>query len=125
MRNLKPILIIVLTAGIATWFMPWWMIAVFTFVVAVTHQLKPKDGFISGFIGIALMWLAMALYRDIPNEHILSGRLAKMFGLPNYFLFIIITMILGGLVGGLAGWSGGLMNRAFRTTSPNPSKGGE
>ena len=117
MRNLKPILIIAITAGIATWLMPWWMIAVFSFVVAVTHNLKPKDGFISGFIGIALMWLAMALYRDIPNEHILSGRMAKLLGLPNSFLFILITIILGGLVGGLAGWSVGWMNKGFRKPS--------
>lgn len=124
MRNLKAILIIAITAGIATWFMPWWMIAVFSFVASVTHNLKPKDGFISGFAGIALMWLAVVLFRDIPNEHILSARMAKLFGLPNYFLFFMVTMFLGGLIGGMAGWTGGLMNKAFRA-SPNPSRGGE
>jgi hypothetical protein len=114
MRNLKPILILAITAGIATWFMPWWMIAVFAFVVSVSHKLKPKDGFISGFSGIGLMWLAVALFRDIPNEHILSARMAGLLGLPNYALFILITVLLGALIGGLSGWSGGWMNKAFR-----------
>ncbi len=117
MRNLKPILIIAITAGIATWFMPWWMIAVCAFVVSVNFNLKPNDGFISGFLGIALMWLVMALYRDIPNEHILSDKMAKILNLPNFALFILVTIILGGIVGGLAGWSAGWMNKAFRKSS--------
>lgn len=114
MRNLKPILVIALVAGIITWFMPWWMIAVSAFVVSVNHKLKPKDGFISGFFGIAFMWLAVSLWRDIPNEHILSNRMAGLLGLPNGWLFMLVTIIIGGLVGALAGWSGGMMNKAFR-----------
>lgn len=114
MRKLITILIIALLAGIATWFLPWWMIAVVCFLIAVVMQLTPKKGFGAGFWGIALLWLAVILFRDIPNDHILSARMAKVFSLPHYSLFILVTLLIGGLVGGLAGWAGGWMNKAFR-----------
>jgi hypothetical protein len=115
MRNLKSILIILFSAGILLWFVTWWMIAAVSFVVAVTHKLKPKEGFISSFFGIALLWMVIALWRDLPNEHILSNRMAGVLGLPNGWLFVFITIIVGGLLGGVAGWSGGMMNKAFRS----------
>jgi ABC-type dipeptide/oligopeptide/nickel transport system permease subunit len=40
--------------------------------------------------------------------------MAGLLGLPNYALFILITVLLGALIGGLSGWSGGWMNKAFR-----------
>ena len=115
MRNLKPIIIVAVTAGIITWYMPWSMVAACAFFVSITHNLKPKDGFISGFLGVVLCWLVIALWRDLPNEHILSDRMAGLLGLPNGWLFMLVTVIIGGVVGALAGWSGGMMNKAFRS----------
>lgn len=114
MRNLKSILIIAICAGITTWFLPWSMIAVCSYVVAITHKLAPRAGFTSGFLGIALAWLVIALWRDLPNQHILSNRMAALLGMPNGWLFMLLTIVLGGLVGGLSGWSGAMMSKAFR-----------
>ncbi|MBS1773869.1 MAG: hypothetical protein JST82_13500 [Bacteroidetes bacterium] len=116
MRNLKPIIIIAFLAGILSWLVAWWMIAAVSFVVTVNHKLKPRDGFLSGFIGVALLWLGFVLWRDIPNEHILANRLVGpgLLPLPNGWMLMLLTVILGGLIGGLAGWSGAIMNKAFR-----------
>jgi hypothetical protein len=117
------ILVTALLAGIGTWFLPWWMIAVIPFLVAVVAQLSSRRGFKIGFWSIVLLWLVVILLRDIPNDHILSARMAKLFSLPHYSLFIIVSLLIGGIIGGLAGWAGGAMNKAFRA-SPNPSQGG-
>ena len=114
MKNFLSILIISLLVAVATWFLPWWMIAVVPFAVVIFCRLRPGRAFLVSAAAIALFWLAVILIRDIPNEHILSSRLAKLFSLPGYGLFIIVNLIVGALVGGLAGWAGGLMNRAFR-----------
>lgn len=114
MRSLITILFIALLSGITTFFLPWWMVAVCTFLVVVTMRQGPGQGFRAGFAGIALLWLIVILCRDLPNEHILSTRMAKVFGMPNSGLFILINILLGGLVGGLAGWSGGVMFKYFR-----------
>jgi hypothetical protein len=114
MQLLKYIIIIAICAGIITWLMPWYMAAAVAFVATVNAKITPGKAFLAGFGGVGLTWLVVALYRDIPNEHILSGRMAKVLGLPNGFFFLLITIVLGAIVGGMAGWSGGVMNKAFR-----------
>jgi MFS family permease len=114
MRVFISIILIISLSALTTWFLPWWLMAVVSFLVALVMMLKPGKAFLTGFVSTALFWLIAILLQDIPNEHILSGRMAKLFGLPNFSLLIIINVILGGLIGGLAAWCAGLMNRAFR-----------
>lgn len=114
MRFVSAILFTALLAGIGSWFFQWWMIAVAAFVIMLIIELKPGKGFLAGFLGIAFLWLTIILLKDGSNQHILSGRMAKLFGLPNSFLFVIVNVFLGALVGGMAGWSGVLVRKIFR-----------
>lgn len=104
---------IAVLSALATWMMPWWLIAVVAFAVSFTFQLSAGRAFLSGFLGIALFWLVAIVLIDTANEHILSVRMAKLFGLPNYWIFIIINLLVGGLVGGVAAWSGAVMRNTF------------
>jgi hypothetical protein len=111
MRTLIAILSIALLSAIATWILPWWMIAVVPFTVAAF--MKPSRPFLTGFAGIAILWLVWILFKDIPNDHILSTRIAKVFNLPNYILLIALNIFIGGLIGGLSAWSAHKMTKAF------------
>jgi hypothetical protein len=110
-RTLIYILVIALVSGIASYFMPWYAIAIVPFITTFLLCLRYGRGFLSGFLGIALLWTVMVLYADIRNEHILSARMAQLFGVPN-ILFILINIILGALVGGIAGWAGAVSRGA-------------
>ena len=114
MRFLLTIIYIGVCAAIAEYFLPWWTIAAVSFILSSAIGLKPGRSFVAGFLGIALFWLTAALCKDIPNQHILSARMAALFHLPGYGLFICITVLLGGIVGGMAAWAGAL----FRKKSP-------
>jgi hypothetical protein len=114
MRFIIAIILTALLAGITTWLLPWWMIAVSAFLVMLIISLKPLGGFFAGFLGIAILWLTIVVMKDMGNAHVLSGRMAKLFGLPNATLFLVVTVFLGGLIGGLAGWSGVLTRKIFR-----------
>jgi hypothetical protein len=110
MKFLITIILIAVCSAVAEYFLPWWTIAIVAFMVAIAMPLKPGKAFLSGFVGIALFWLCAALMKDIPNEHILSSRMAVLFfKKPNYDLFILVTVLVGGLVGGMAAWSGALI----------------
>ena len=106
MRFITNILLTALLAALTTWYLPWWMIAVVAFVVAILLPQKNGKAFWSGFLGIFLMWLVFSLCKDIGNDHILSTRMAKLFHLPAYGLFLIVAAAIGGLIGGLAAWGG-------------------
>jgi hypothetical protein len=94
---------------VAEFWLPWWSIAVVCFLVSFFAGLRGGKAFLAGFLGIALFWLVAALVHDVPNEHILSTRMAVLFKLPNYLLFILVTVVLGGLIGGLSAWAGALV----------------
>ena len=103
--------IIFVASALAEWVLPWWSVAVVAFVISILAALRPGKAFLSGFAGVGLWWLVAALFRDIPNQHILSARMAQLFHFPGYGLFILVTAIIGGLTGGMAAAAGALVNR--------------
>jgi len=114
MRLFLSILILIVLSFIAEHFFAWWSIAIVSFFVGLLSNLSPGKAFLSGFLGIGIFWLIMILCKDIPNNHILSQRMATLvIKTPDYILFILMTVIIGGLVGGFAAWSGGLGRRMF------------
>jgi hypothetical protein len=109
MKVIAGIISIAILSAAAELFLPWWMIAVVPFIVGIVMHSNGKKSFLAGFLGIAIFWLIAALMKDLPNEHILSTRMASVFGLPNYGLFMLVVVLVGGLIGGLSAWAGGLL----------------
>ncbi|MBS1586233.1 MAG: hypothetical protein JSS82_11885 [Bacteroidetes bacterium] len=107
MRFVSTILITATIAFLLTMSLPWWMVAVAAFIVALLLPQRLGRSFLSGFLGIFLFWLVYALLRDVANDHILSTRMAKLFfHVPGSFLFLCVAALVGGLVGGLGAWTG-------------------
>ena len=106
------VLITVLSAA-AEYFFPWWTVAVVAFLVVLAMAFRPGKGFLAGFLGVLILWLIISLIKDFSNEHILSTRMAELFSLPAGLLFIIVASLIGGLVGGLAGWSGAVVRKSL------------
>jgi hypothetical protein len=113
MRFTSSVLFIAILAAICTWFLPWWMIAVASAVVSFIIHLTNGRAFLSGFLGIALCWSILIIRVDGPNEHILSSRMAQLFSLPGYWMFILVNVVMGALVGGLAAWAGAALRNGF------------
>lgn len=119
MRLLLAIIFIALLAGAATYLLSWWMIAAPAFAITYTLGFRPGKGFLAGFLGITILWLVVALYADIRNNHLLSSKMAQIFSLPNSAAFLAVTVLLGALIGGLAGLSGALVRGAFTGKKPS------
>jgi hypothetical protein len=116
MRFLLATLLIALLSYIAGLFMPWWSIAVVAFLVALLIRPSIRMSFLAGFTSIFLLWALVALWIDIKNEHILSHKIAQLFplgGSPG--MLILITALVGALVGGFAAMSGASLLPAKRT----------
>ncbi len=109
MRFILSIILIAFIASFVEYFLPWWSIAIVAFIVSFAMAQKPAVSFLAGFLGIALFWLCAVLFIDWSNNHILSGKLAFVFKLPNYGMFIFITILVGGIIGGFAAWAAALL----------------
>ncbi len=111
------IAIIMVIASVAQYFLPWWVSLIVA--LAVEASLGKADGtaFFSGFYGISIPWMALSTYIDINNGSILSKQILALFHLPQYSaVMIVVTGLLGGLVGGLGSLTGGWIRSTFLKT---------
>lgn len=88
-------------------FLPWWTLAIGAFVVAFLFDNKSLPSFAAGFLGVALLWLAMAGYITIATDSILTTKLNQLLPVNSF----IITALVGGLVGGFGGLTGSLFRK--------------
>ena len=108
------LLIILILCLISAYFLPWWMIAIISFVAAFLVGKTSRQSFWSGFGGVFIAWAILALLKSLPNDNILATRVAHLFQLPNWILILLITALIGGLVGGVSALSGMLMKKVFK-----------
>ncbi|MEX0773468.1 MAG: hypothetical protein WD038_09890 [Balneolales bacterium] len=102
-------LYILLLALVLQLFMPWWSVALASVILGAGLGQKSTHAFLAGFYGIGLLWLSASSYIHFANDGILSGRVATMMGLPNAFSIILVTVLVGAMVGGLASLTGFLL----------------
>lgn len=93
-------------AGILS-FSPWWGFAITSFLVAILVHQKGWKAFLSGFLGLFLLWAGLAWWIDAQNNSLLSSKIAAILPLGgNSVLLILVTGFVGGLVSGLAAITG-------------------
>lgn len=92
--------------------LPWWSFVISSFIVALAIHQKPGKAFLTGFLGLFLLWVVLAFMKDAANDHILSQKVAKILPLGgSYIVLILVTGIVGGLVSGLASLSGSYLRK--------------
>ncbi len=111
MKFLIQFIAIVIVAFILELFMPWWCIAIAAF--AAGYALKSNADFLAGLSGIALLWLIKAWMLDASASAPLTERVAAIFSLSKPLL-LLVTVLLGGLVGGFASMSGAALKKEKR-----------
>jgi len=114
MRFLITIILIALLAALFTAFLPWWTIGVAAFIIAFISGKRGGSSFLAGFLAIFLFWFVWSVTVDARNGHLLSSRMAVLFKLPGNVLFMIVSALVGGLVGGFSAWSGAAIGRYLR-----------
>ncbi|MBX9735153.1 MAG: hypothetical protein K2X37_13945 [Chitinophagaceae bacterium] len=83
--------------------LPWYSFAVTSFVVGALIKQKSLLSFTAGFLAVFVLWIVLAMIKDIPNEHLLSTKVASILPLGgSWMVLLLITGLLGGLVSGFA-----------------------
>ena len=105
MKFLVQTITLIILSFLLQYFLPWWTMAIAAFAVAFIFDDPPFKSFLSGFLGISLLWLAMALFIDISTHSILTEKVNRILPLNSF----VLTTLIGGLVGGLASLTGALL----------------
>jgi hypothetical protein len=110
MKFLVATILTALFAYISGLFLPWWCIALTSFLVAVLVHQKAGKAFLAGLLGVFLLWAALAWWIDMKNNGVLSKKIASVLPLGgSAILLIVVTGVVGGLVAGMAGMSGSFL----------------
>ena len=112
MRFPIQILVILFLGYLMELFLPWWAVAIAAFVGGIVFN--SRSNFIAGFVGIGLLWLGRALISDLSTDSDLAERVARIFMLPDKSLLLLVTFLIGGLIGGFAAMSGGALRKYKR-----------
>jgi len=96
-------------------FLPWWGIGIACFLVAICIPQKNWVSFIAGFSSLFLLWYGLSFWISFHNGHLLANRISTLIlKQENSFLLVLITALIGGIVGGLAALSGSLFRKNFK-----------
>ncbi len=107
------VLLIAVLSFAACLFLPWWVIGIIGFLVAIVIPLKPLLAFLAAFIALFLLWAGLSYFISAANEHILAHKISMLFiKMDNPFLLIMLTGFIGGLVAGLGSLTGSFVRRA-------------
>ena len=100
----------------------WWVVVIVAGMVAFGLKLSRVSAFISGFLGIALLWAGMAYWLSSANDFILSERMAALFSLNNTLLLVLVTALVGALASGMGALCGSQIRVAFFEQKNDRSK---
>lgn len=94
-------------------FLPWWSLVLVAFIFGIISNLGNMQAFMSGLLGIGLVWLLLAFFIDNTTQSILSEKIAPVLKLSSPAMLLVITFAVGGLTGAFAMLSGASLRRHF------------
>jgi hypothetical protein len=116
------ILLIAILSLLTQLILPWWSLAIVAFLVCFWRGFSAGRSFLAGFVGVALVWLVYALLIHYRTDGVLTGRMSLLlFKSNSAAVSILVTTLLGGLIGGLAGWAGFLVRQGTGNQIANHS----
>ncbi|MFT4663981.1 MAG: hypothetical protein ACI8YQ_000759 [Polaribacter sp.] len=116
MKFILTLLSIAGLSALAQFYFPWWVMTIVCFLIGGVAGMKGFGSFLTGFLAIAILWGGYAFYLDMESAGILSARMAEIpegLGVDGKML-ILVTALIGGLVGGMATLTGSLGRWGFR-----------
>lgn len=107
MKSFGHFVLVIILSYLAGAFVPlWWGFAVAAFLVTLVLPLRPGRSFFSAFAAVFLLWLFLAFYADVRNDHILGNRISQLiFKINAPWLLGLVSAFTGGLVAGFAALS--------------------
>jgi hypothetical protein len=105
-------ILILITTFLIGLFLPWWALIPAVFLLCFWLSRNTKSAFLISFFAVFLLWMTLNFYYSTENEHILSRRVAELFGLGgasfSWLWIVLIGPLPGAITAGLAGVSGNL-----------------
>lgn len=108
------IILIAALAYLAEMYFPWWSVVVVAFLINAIIYTKGGSSFLSGFLGVGLLWLVIAWNIDADNASLLSSMVSKILRVNSTIAILALTFLVGGLAGGFGALAGSHFKNLIR-----------
>ena len=112
LKNMLSILALAVAYWLVPMFLPWWSVA----IPAVIFGFLAKNNlwaFFTAFLVLALVWGVQAQMQNAANAGLLAGKMGTLLGGLGAIQMVLVTAVLGGLIGGIFGLSGQALKKAL------------
>ena len=121
-RFIIQLIVVVILSYASQWVLPWWGVMVGAGLATIFVYNKGFSSFLAGFIGVGGLWFVLAYLINEANHSVLGTRVAELFQLSSGMQIVLITALLGAILGGLSGLTGNyfiaIFKRAKKYNSP-------
>ncbi|MDN4166595.1 hypothetical protein QWY31_13885 [Cytophagales bacterium LB-30] len=113
MKLLIKIVLIAVLSYFAGPYFPWWFAGLVSFVVSALIPGKHAHSFWAGFVAVGLVWLGLALRLHWQAQAPLTQAMAQLLQVQEVPYLMVVTALVGALVGGSFGLSGSTFRSLF------------
>ncbi|WP_422358663.1 hypothetical protein [Reichenbachiella sp.] len=92
---------------------PWWSAIIGAAIVAFLMPGNNFNAFLSGFMGVGLIWMVLAWKVNVETNSIMSQKIVQLFPVDDINMLIILTAIIGGTAGALGAFTGNSFRQIF------------
>lgn len=120
-RFIGQLILVITLSYISQYVLPWWGPMVGAALATMLIFNKGLSSFFAGFIGLGTLWFYLAYSIDTANQSLLSSKVAALFSLESGFQMVLITALLGAVMGGFSALTGNYFIAMFKKTKINRS----
>ena len=95
-------------------FLPWWSMAIVSFVISFLLGKKSLHVFFAAFFACGMVWLLMAFYTHFTKGDLMTNRIAELLFLHGSLMLYIGSFFIAAIVGGFAGLTGFYLKEIFK-----------
>lgn len=108
-------ILILLLSLVAQFFLPWWVVVPIAFGVSYWKSSSGKGAFGAGWLAVFVCWAGMALFLHSTSNGVLTAQVSQIFFKSQQpYLLLLVSALIGGLVGGFSSLSGYLVKQAIQ-----------
>ncbi|MGK7394569.1 MAG: hypothetical protein ACNS62_08345, partial [Candidatus Cyclobacteriaceae bacterium M3_2C_046] len=119
MKFLLQLVVVASLSYLGEMFFPWWIVVVTSFLAGLLIPTKGLNAFLSGFLGLGLLWMIYAWIIDLRSESLLTLKVAELLNLNQAILLVVIAGFVGAILGGLGCLTGNYLLRIFVPEKPD------
>ncbi|WP_297337049.1 hypothetical protein [Algoriphagus sp.] len=114
MKFLGFFILVILLVLLANPWLPYWGVMILLGVLSFWKNSSSSISFFAAGLGMGIAWIGVGLFISISTGSDLADNMAEIFGVGSGIAMLVLTGVLGFLLGSFSGLSGSLLRKLIQ-----------